>query len=77
MGSVSHLFPLVSLASMLAPSPDSFIGVSGDAGTDTGRTCEAPDQGTRPREPIRRIEWAPFRVAGDVRQVGTYTFTRR
>lgn len=94
---VNRAFPLVSLVSMLAPSPDWFIGVAGldlcenhrwatertvvlyayDAGTDSGRTYEAPDQDTQPREPIRRIEWAPFRVAGNVRPVGTFTFTRR
>lgn len=94
---VSRLFPLVSLVSMLAPSPDWFIGVAGldlcendrwamertvvvytyDAGTDSGRTYEAPDLDTQPREPIRRIEWAPFKVGDAVRPVGTLTFTRR
>ena len=35
-----------------------------DAGTDSGRSYEAPDADTQPREPIRRIEASPFRVAG-------------
>ncbi|MBI2081620.1 MAG: spondin domain-containing protein [candidate division NC10 bacterium] len=94
---VTRTFPLVSLVSMLAPSPDWFVGVAGldlcenhrwapertvvlytyDAGTDSGRTYTAPDVDTQPREPIRRIEWAPFAVGGEVRPVGTLTLTRR
>lgn len=94
---VTRAFPLVSLVSMLAPSPDWFIGVAGfslcdddrwatertvvlyayDAGTDSGTTYETPDLDTQPREPIRRIEWPPFHVAGEVRPVGTFTFRRR
>ena len=47
-----------------------------DAGTDSGRSYEAPDADTQPREPIRRIEASPFRVAGELRPVGTLTFRR-
>ena len=47
-----------------------------DAGTDSGRSYEAPDADTQPREPMRRIETSPFRVAGELRPVGTLTFRR-
>ena len=47
-----------------------------DAGTDSGRSYEAPDADTQPREPIRRMEAPPFLVAGELRAVGTLTFKR-
>lgn len=47
-----------------------------DAGTDSGHSYEAPDADTQPREPIRRMETSPFLVAGELRAVGTLTFTR-
>jgi Spondin_N len=47
-----------------------------DAGTDSGRSYEAPDADTQPREPIRRMETSPFLVAGELRAVGTLTFKR-
>lgn len=47
-----------------------------DAGTDSGRSYEAPDADTQPREPIRRIEASPFLVARELRAVGTLTFKR-
>jgi Spondin_N len=47
-----------------------------DAGTDSGRSYEAPDADTQPREPIRRMETSPFLVAGELRAVGALTFKR-
>ena len=47
-----------------------------DAGTDSGTVYEAPDVDTQPRERIRRIEWPPFKVGGQLRPVGTFTFSR-
>ncbi|MCI0372334.1 MAG: spondin domain-containing protein [candidate division NC10 bacterium] len=94
---VSRAFSYVSLVSMLAPSPDWFVGVAGldlcekqrwlmertvvlyayDAGTDSGTVYDAPNADTQPRERITRVEGPPFQVAGEVRPVGTFTFTRR
>lgn len=48
-----------------------------DAGTDSGMSYHAPDADTQPRERIRRIEWPPFRVEGEIHPVGMFRFTRR
>ena len=87
---------LVSVVSMLAPSPDWFVGVDStdlcesdawvneksatlyayDAGTDSGNTFTAADDDTDPQEEIERLEESPFVVNGELRQVGTFTFTK-
>ena len=100
-GSVAMTFtvtsdhPAVTLVSMIAPSPDWFVGTEGldlrdgsewqseavvdlyvyDAGTDSGPSYTSPDLDTQPREPIARIDAAPFVVGGMTRPVGTYTFS--
>jgi hypothetical protein len=86
----------VTLVSMIAPSPDWFVGITArdflesgdwpetiaielfpyDAGTDSGTIYDARDEDTQPREPIRRIETAPFRTGGVVPPLGTFSFTR-
>ncbi len=88
--------PYVTLVSMVAPSPDWFVGVSGlslledgdwaesitvelfayDAGTDGGTDFTSADQPLSPREPIARINGAPFRVSGSLRSLGTFRFKR-
>ncbi len=93
---ISRTFPLVTLVSMIAPSPDWFVGVSSlsllqngtwvddvridlypyDAGTDNGVTYQSPDAVTTPRQPIVRIEGAPFAGSGTVAPLGTFTFRR-
>lgn len=88
--------PLVSLVTMLAPSPDWFVGVSGldlrdvdgweaervvdlfvyDAGSDDGATYTAADADADPKQPIARVEAAPFLVGGSPAPVGRFTFRR-
>jgi hypothetical protein len=88
--------PFVTLVSMVAPSPDWFVGVSAlplldggdwaqridvelfayDAGTDGGRVYTAANRPLAAREPIRRIERAPFVVDGALTPLGTFTFRR-
>ena len=89
--------PLVTLVTMVAPSPDWFVGTEGldlrdgsggwqaevtvpmyvwDAGTDSGPAYTSPNDDTDPAEPIARIEAAPFVVGGELRALGTMTFTR-
>jgi hypothetical protein len=92
-------YPAVTLVSMVAPSPDWFIGVSNlslldestgdwqdelvvdihawDAGTDSGRSYQDPDDDTLPRESITRIEGFPLENGGMVAPMGTFRFTRR
>lgn len=96
MLTVSQECPLVSVVSMIAPSPDWFVGVSGmslyengawieqkvvelyayDAGTDSGRSYDSPDEPTESPEGIRRIETEPLLVEGSVPTLGTFTFSR-
>lgn len=96
MLTVSQECPLVSVVSMIAPSPDWFVGVSGmslyengawieqkvvelyayDAGTDSGRSYDSPDELTESPEGIRRIETEPLLVEGSVPTLGTFTFSR-
>lgn len=93
---ITRTFPLVTLVSMIAPSPDWFVGVSAlsllqggdwvdevrvdlfpyDAGTDTGATYLSPDQPVSPRQPIARIQGAPFTRDGTVAALGTFVFRR-
>ena len=93
--SVAH--PRVTLVSMIAPSPDWFVGVSGlpllagdhwvdslvvelrgwDAGTDDGTTFLSPDAPATPHVSITPLVDGPFRVAGQVPILGTFTFVRR
>jgi hypothetical protein len=88
--------PLVTFVSMVAPSPDWFVGVNGlalfengrwvderrvalvpwDAGTDSGTTFTSADLETQPRAPIARIVTSPLSPNGQVRALGTFTFTR-
>ena len=90
---VSPEHPRVTLVSMIAPSPDWFVGISAenflasgdwpdeivfelhayDAGSDSGAIYTSRDRDTQPKEPIRRIEDAPFRGTPPL---GTFTFTR-
>lgn len=83
---------LVTLVSMIAPSPDWFVGVSGlplrdndswigqrsvqlfayDAGTEDGGGFSTSNLATNPREPISRIQGAPF---DGLPPLGTFTFT--
>ena len=83
----------VTLVTMVAPSPDWFVGISAenllasgewpdelvfelqayDAGSDSGTTYDSRDRDTQPKEPIRRIEAAPFLGTPPL---GTFTFTR-
>jgi len=93
---VSQTHPLVTLVTMVAPSPDWFVGVSGlalfqngqwrdevrvelagfDAGTDSGATYRSADRETIPRAVISRLAGYPVELAGVVRPVGTFTFTK-
>ncbi|MEM1115802.1 MAG: spondin domain-containing protein [Bacteroidota bacterium] len=88
--------PLVTLVTMLAPSPDWFVGVSGldlrdgdgwqaehtvdlflyDAGTDDGDAYTSPNDDSDPKQPIARVESAPFLVDGSPAPLGTLTFRR-
>lgn len=88
--------PLVTLVSMLAPSPDWFVGVAGldlreggewvaertvdlyvyDAGTDDGAAYTSPNDDSDPKQPIARIEAAPFLINGSPAPVGTFRFRR-
>jgi hypothetical protein len=93
---ISQTHPLVTLVTMIAPSPDWFVGVSGlalfdggrwaderrielvpwDAGTDSGVTFTSPDLATTPRRPVAPIVTAPLSPGGQVRPLGTFTFSR-
>jgi hypothetical protein len=93
---IQQRHPLVTFVSMVAPSPDWFVGVTGltlfedgrwvserrvdlvpwDAGTDSGATFTSPDRETSPRASISRILTAPLSPNGQVRSLGTFTFTR-
>jgi hypothetical protein len=94
---ISLEYPNITLVSMLAPSPDWFVGISAmsllevgdwvdelvidlevyDAGTDSGRSFESPDQDTSPRATITHIMTAPLATNGTAPPVGTFTFRRR
>ncbi len=94
---VALTHPRVTLVSMIAPSPDWFVGVSGlpllagdrwvdslvvelrgwDAGTDDGTTFLAPNAPSTPHVSIAPLVDGPFRVAGEVPILGTFTFVRR
>lgn len=94
---VSRTHPLVTLVTMVAPSPDWFVGVAGlplfgdgdwrsavavdlyafDAGTDSGRTYRAPDEESRPRQPIARISGYPLTGSSADVSFGRMTFRRK
>jgi hypothetical protein len=94
---ISRTHALVTLVTMVAPSPDWFVGVAGlplfanddwrsttsidlygfDAGTDSGRTYRAPDEETRPRQPIARIGGYPFTGPSSDVPLGRMTFRRK
>ena len=79
--------PYVTLVSMLAPSPDWFVGVSGawrkrvevslrlyDAGTDDGTVFTAADADTDPAEPITALTESDTDFAEGEPVVGTFVF---
>lgn len=88
--------PLVTLVTMLAPSPDWFVGVAGldlrengawvaertvdllvyDAGTDDGPDYTSPNDDSDPKQPIARIDAAPFVRDGAPAPIGTFKFSR-
>ena len=89
-------FPLLTLVSMIAPSPDWFVGVHDlalfrgddwvrelvvellpyDAGTDSGTSCQSPNQDTQPRNTIAVIAAAPLGNGATVAPLGTFTLRR-
>ena len=91
-------FPLVTLVTMIAPSPDWFVGVAGlsliengewvqqivvdlfayDSGTDSGLTYTHPtNEDTNPQDPISALTDTPFNINGEIRRLGTFTFTKQ
>jgi hypothetical protein len=75
---ISHT--LVSVVSMLAPSPDWFIAVSNinliENAEDGGATFTSPDEPTVPRVPIFEITTPPLAVNNVVAPLGSITFTK-
>ncbi len=92
---ITGAYPLVSLVSMIAPSPDWFVGVHDlslvenrewiseitvdlfpyDSGTDSGSGYTSANADTNPAEPITALTGGPFLVNGQLRRIGTFTFT--
>ena len=89
---ISEKFPLVTLVSMIAPSPDWFVGVSGtplcDNGTWVNKTLDlfAYDAGTdsgrtytAPNQDTQpqAIIGREFNIFSPVTKLGTFTFTKQ
>ena len=89
--------PFVSLATMLAPSPDWFAGADSislrdetgawrevvtlplwvwDAGADDGKTFNAPNAETQPRQSIRLLTHPAFLTASGMKPIGEVSLIR-
>lgn len=69
--------PLLTLVTMVAPSPDWFVGVAGlPLFADSGRSYESPDAPLNPRQPIALLTSPPVGVNGVTQPMGRFVVTR-